>query len=104
MGLLPRASTAAHRSNTGSNLDALCGVPCVQHRANCTLSYFFLHLSILDTAVWVPCRDCYIAGVAKFGFLWMAKVYMIPYWINVMWLDVVTFLHHTDKEVWESHQ
>lgn len=40
------------------------------------------------------------AGVAmKFGFLFLAKMYIIPYWINVMWLDVVTFLHHTDKEV-----
>lgn len=29
----------------------------------------------------------------------MAKMYMVPYWINVMWLDVVTYLHHTDKEV-----
>ena len=29
----------------------------------------------------------------------MAKMYIVPYWINVMWLDVVTYLHHTDKEV-----
>lgn len=29
----------------------------------------------------------------------MAKLYFVPYWINVMWLDVVTYLHHTDKEV-----
>lgn len=29
----------------------------------------------------------------------MAKLYIVPYWINVMWLDVVTYLHHTDKEV-----
>lgn len=39
------------------------------------------------------------AGCFKFGFLFMAKMYMVPYWINVMWLDVVTYLHHTDKEV-----
>lgn len=40
------------------------------------------------------------AGVtAKFGFLFLVKMYMIPYWINVIWLDVVTYLHHTDKEV-----
>jgi len=40
------------------------------------------------------------AGCLKFGFLFMAKMYIVPYWINVMWLDVVTYLHHTDKEVY----
>ncbi|CAN0046163.1 unnamed protein product [Discosporangium mesarthrocarpum] len=35
----------------------------------------------------------------KFGFWFLAKMYIIPYWLNVMWLDVVTFLHHTDNEV-----
>lgn len=39
------------------------------------------------------------AACAKFGFLFVAKLYFVPYWINVMWLDVVTYLHHTDKEV-----
>lgn len=39
------------------------------------------------------------AGTVKFGLLFMAKMYFVPYWINVMWLDVVTYLHHTDKEV-----
>lgn len=24
----------------------------------------------------------------------MFKLYMVPYWINVVWLDVVTYLHH----------
>lgn len=31
--------------------------------------------------------------------MFVAKMYLVPYWIFVMWLDVVTFLHHTDKEV-----
>ena len=44
------------------------------------------------------------AGCFKFGFLFMAKIYMVPYWINVMWLDVVTYLHHTDKEVTNFYQ
>ncbi|CAN0516722.1 unnamed protein product, partial [Scytosiphon promiscuus] len=39
------------------------------------------------------------AACAKFGFLFVAKLYFVPYWINVAWLDVVTYLHHTDKEV-----
>lgn len=44
------------------------------------------------------------AGCFKFGFLFMAKMYMVPYWINVMWLDVVTYLHHTVKEVRPSYR
>lgn len=24
----------------------------------------------------------------------MFKLYMVPYWINVVWLDIVTYLHH----------
>ena len=43
-----------------------------------------------------------VAACAKFGFLMVAKLYFVPYWINVMWLDVVTYLHHTDKEVREE--
>lgn len=36
---------------------------------------------------------------AKFGLMFLAKMYIVPYWINVIWLDVVTYLHHTDNEV-----
>lgn len=39
---------------------------------------------------------------AKFGLMFLTKMYIIPYWINVVWLDVVTYLHHTDKEVSEG--
>lgn len=28
------------------------------------------------------------------GPLAMLKLYMVPYWINVVWLDTVTYLHH----------
>lgn len=24
----------------------------------------------------------------------MLKLYVVPYWLNVVWLDVVTYLHH----------
>lgn len=50
----------------------------------------------------VPLFNPLAAGCAKFGFLMVAKLYFVPYWINVMWLDVVTYLHHTDKEVREE--
>lgn len=30
----------------------------------------------------------------KFGALAMFNLYFVPYWINVIWLDAVTYLHH----------
>lgn len=39
------------------------------------------------------------AATVKFGLPFMLKMYFVPYWINVMWLDLVTYLHHTDKAV-----
>ncbi len=35
----------------------------------------------------------------QLGFLWLLKYYLGPYVIFVMWLDLVTFLHHTDPDV-----
>ena len=32
------------------------------------------------------------------GPLAMLKLYAVPYWINVMWLDAVTYLHHHGPE------
>jgi acyl-lipid omega-3 desaturase len=35
----------------------------------------------------------------QWGGLWLLKYYLIPYIIFVMWLDFVTFLHHTDPDI-----
>ena len=43
------------------------------------------------------------AATVKFGLPFMVKMYFVPYWINVMWLDLVTYLHHTDKTVSVSY-
>ncbi|CAM9841939.1 unnamed protein product [Chrysoparadoxa australica] len=41
-----------------------------------------------------------LAGVgAKFGLAFLAKTYLIPYVLNVAWLDAVTYLHHTEAGV-----
>lgn len=32
------------------------------------------------------------------GPLAMFNLYFMPYWINVMWLDLVTYLHHHGPE------
>lgn len=34
------------------------------------------------------------ACTAKLGVAAMFNLYFMPYWINVVWLDVVTYLHH----------
>ncbi len=34
------------------------------------------------------------ACTVKLGPLAMFNLYLIPYWINVVWLDIVTYLHH----------
>lgn len=36
---------------------------------------------------------------AKFGLAFLANTYIMPYIVFVMWLDLVTYLHHTDKEL-----
>lgn len=35
----------------------------------------------------------------QWGFLWLLKYYLGPYIVFVMWLDLVTFLHHTDPDI-----
>lgn len=32
------------------------------------------------------------------GPLAMFNLYVVPYWVNVVWLDVVTYLHHHGPE------
>ncbi|NJL61156.1 MAG: fatty acid desaturase [Methylacidiphilales bacterium] len=31
----------------------------------------------------------------QWGFMWLVKYYLMPYLVFVVWLDLVTFLHHT---------
>ena len=35
-----------------------------------------------------------VAGAFALGPISMLKLYVVPYWIGVMWLDAVTYLHH----------
>lgn len=34
-----------------------------------------------------------------YGFDFLFKYYLMPYLVFIAWLDVVTFLHHTDEEI-----
>ena len=53
----------------------------------------------------VPRSDELAAGSGKFPWAWRQRLiwhacscrfnlYFMPYWINVVWLDIVTYLHH----------
>jgi len=35
----------------------------------------------------------------QWGLMWLLKYYLVPYIVFVMWLDFVTFLHHTDPDI-----
>jgi acyl-lipid omega-3 desaturase len=39
------------------------------------------------------------AGAYTWGWLWAVKFYVMPYLVFVVWLDLVTFLHHTDDDL-----
>lgn len=65
----------------------------------------------LDLYLQVKQSNVYFGGMVALlaactvalGPLAMLKLYAIPYWINVMWLDAVTYLHHhgpsTDEKI-----
>lgn len=35
----------------------------------------------------------------QFGWLFLLKYYLVPYIVFVIWLDLVTFLHHTEQDI-----
>ena len=35
----------------------------------------------------------------QFGLIFLVKFYVMPYLVFVMWLDLVTFLHHTEPDI-----
>ncbi len=53
---------------------------------------------ITSTVWWLGMVGLLAAGTFTWGFLWLVKFYLLPYVVFVMWLDLVTFLHHTDNE------
>ncbi|KAG0589993.1 hypothetical protein KC19_1G062200 [Ceratodon purpureus] len=51
-----------------------------------------------STACWLVMAAILCFGVSEVGFMWMLKLYFVPYIVNVMWLDAVTYLHHHGYE------
>lgn len=54
---------------------------------------------ITSTTLWC----LMVAGLAaltyQFGWLFLIKYYLVPYIIFVVWLDLVTYLHHTEADI-----
>lgn len=53
---------------------------------------------ITSTACWFAMVAILADVVFHKGFLWTFKLYFIPYIVNVVWLDFVTYLHHHGYE------
>ncbi|CAL9220369.1 unnamed protein product [Arabidopsis halleri] len=53
---------------------------------------------LTSTACWTAMAALLVCLNFAIGPIQMLKLYGIPYWINVMWLDFVTYLHHHGHE------
>ncbi|HEY9647650.1 MAG TPA: fatty acid desaturase [Chroococcidiopsis sp.] len=55
---------------------------------------------VLTSTLWCLGMIALLVGLGvQFGLLFVVKYYVMPYIVFVIWLDLVTFLHHTDVEV-----
>ncbi len=54
---------------------------------------------ITSTIWWSAMVALLTVATVKFGFLFLLKYYLVPYVIFVVWLDLVTYLHHTEQDI-----
>jgi acyl-lipid omega-3 desaturase len=57
------------------------------------------NMALTSTACCLAMVAFLVFVIAQFGFGTFFAYYFVPYWGFVVWLDLVTFLHHTDEEV-----
>jgi omega-3 fatty acid desaturase (delta-15 desaturase) len=53
---------------------------------------------ITSSVCWATMVSLLLSWSAKFGPMWMLKLYFAPYLVNVFWLASVTYLHHHGYE------
>lgn len=53
---------------------------------------------ITSTTCWAAMLAGLVALSFAVGPMWILKLYVVPYWVNVVWLDAVTYLHHHGYE------
>ncbi|MBD1937743.1 DUF3474 domain-containing protein [Microcoleus sp. FACHB-68] len=54
---------------------------------------------LTSSALWVLMVGLLGGLTYQFGWLFLVKYYLVPYLVFVIWLDLVTFLHHTESDI-----
>ncbi len=54
---------------------------------------------VTSTVSWIMMISLLSYLGIEFGFLNLLKLYIIPYFVFVVWLSLVTYLHHTDTTI-----
>lgn len=54
---------------------------------------------ITSTVLWTAMVGLLAFLTYEWGFMWLIKYYAAPYIVFVIWLDLVTFLHHTEPDI-----
>ncbi|GLJ42887.1 hypothetical protein SUGI_0889000 [Cryptomeria japonica] len=49
---------------------------------------------LISTLCWIAMASLLLAFAIIMNPGWVINLYVVPYWIFVMWLDLVTYLHH----------
>jgi omega-3 fatty acid desaturase (delta-15 desaturase) len=81
-------ASASFSGKTGSHYDPSCDLFQPSERNMVLTSNTFM-LGMLGVLA---------AGTFKLGVGAMFNLYFVPYWMFVVWLDVVTYLHHHGPE------
>ncbi|NJN30051.1 MAG: fatty acid desaturase [Synechococcales cyanobacterium RM1_1_8] len=55
---------------------------------------------VITSTIWWSAMVTLLVGLAlQHGLLFVANYYIMPYLVFVVWLDLVTFLHHTEDDI-----
>jgi omega-3 fatty acid desaturase (delta-15 desaturase) len=54
---------------------------------------------ITSTTLWIGMVGLLGLLTYQWGWMWLLKYYAGPYVVFVIWLDLVTYLHHTEQEL-----
>lgn len=55
---------------------------------------------VITSTIWWSAMIAFLGVLGvKFGLLFLVKYYVMPYIVFVVWLDLVTYLHHTVPEI-----
>lgn len=56
--------------------------------------------AVLTSTILWACMVAFLVGLGiHYGISFLVQYYLMPYLVFVIWLDLVTFLHHTDADI-----